>query len=329
MGRRRPAQRVEVVAALQRGDKTPAALIGSQPHQLPRGPGEILLLQAQRGQRIVLMGIEAGRNDHQVRAELGQGRQHMLGKGMAERLAIGQRRQRYVQDIVEPALVGRPGAGIERRLMGRGVEHVMVVPEDILRAIAVMHVEIDHDDALQPVHGAGVIGPDSRAVEQAEPHGAHRFGMVPGRAHGAEGVLRLAANDRIHGGANRPRRAQRRLQRVRRDQRVRVDPAQPLGRNRGLHRIDMRLRMGAQQLRLRSLRRHPPFESGEARRVQRLQHGAQPVRPFRVIGAGIMSEASLVRVQQRRHWFVPEETRKNSGHKPKIEGSTPGRRPTT
>ena len=51
-----------------------------------------------------------------------------------------------------------------------------------------MDVEIDDCDALRAVLGARVVGGDGRVGEQAEAHDAIGLGVVPGRAHLAEGV---------------------------------------------------------------------------------------------------------------------------------------------
>src|SRR3546814_17561737 len=88
---------------------------------------------------------------------------------------------------VHAALTGRAGARIERALVGRGVEQVGIVPEGRLGAVAVMHVEVHHGDAAQAVRLTCMQGTDRDVVEQAEPHGAVRLGMVAGRPHGAEG----------------------------------------------------------------------------------------------------------------------------------------------
>ena len=50
-----------------------------------------------------------------------------------------------------PGLLGGAGAGIERHLVGRGEEDAGVVPDEVLGAVAVVHVEIDDRDPLQPV----------------------------------------------------------------------------------------------------------------------------------------------------------------------------------
>ena len=69
--------------------------------------------------------------------------------------------------------------------------------EHVLGAVAVMDVEINHRDPVQPVPGASVERPDGDRVEQAKAHGTGRFGVVPGRADGAKGVIGRAGHDRV------------------------------------------------------------------------------------------------------------------------------------
>ena len=95
--------------------------------------------------------------------------------------------------------------------MRRAVEQVLVRPERILRAVAVMHVEIDHGHALGAVLCAGVLGGDGHVVEQAEAHGARRLGMVPRGTHGAEGVVGGARHDLVDGVDRGAGGAQRRI----------------------------------------------------------------------------------------------------------------------
>jgi len=75
MGGDRNGKALEVIAAFQqRHDPAAAALVGDV-HQPLRHPGIIGLDQVEIGERVAGMGVEAGGNDDQVRAELGELRQ--------------------------------------------------------------------------------------------------------------------------------------------------------------------------------------------------------------------------------------------------------------
>ena len=114
-------------------------------------PAEILRLQFQAGQRIGAVRVEAG-GDHACSS----GRNRSIAGSTISSIGVAElvRRRRTagsgaLQILPTPRSVARAGAGIERHLVGRGVEDLRVVLEDVLRAVAVMHVEIDDRDALQ------------------------------------------------------------------------------------------------------------------------------------------------------------------------------------
>ena len=94
---------------------------------------------------------------------------------LAELRAAVAGAQRRVEDVARPRLLHRAGAGIERHLVGRAIEQIGIGPEDVLRAVAVVHVEVDHRHALGTMGGACVVGGDRGLVEEAEAHGAAAF----------------------------------------------------------------------------------------------------------------------------------------------------------
>ena len=87
---------------------------------------------------------------------------------------------------VRPAdLAGPSGARIEGVLMGRDVQHVGIVPEDRLRAVAVMHVPVHDEHPLAPSRARR--GRHGDVVQQAEAHGAFRQRVVTWWANRHEG----------------------------------------------------------------------------------------------------------------------------------------------
>src|SRR5690606_35576277 len=94
-------------------------------------------------------------------------RQYARSERIAEEVAACIRRQRRIDDVAGAGLVLGPGAWIERHLVRRAIEHAWIVPEDVLRAIAVMHVPIDDSDALGTVSLLCMAGSDGCRVEQA------------------------------------------------------------------------------------------------------------------------------------------------------------------
>ncbi len=63
--------------------------------------------------------------------------------------------------------------------------------------------------------------------------------------------------------------------------------------------------MHAAELLDRRLRRLAADQLGEFLRVEGAQHGAQPVRAFRVVGAGVVVQAGAVGQQQDAHGGAP------------------------
>ena len=62
-----------------------------------------------------------------------------------------------------------------------------------------MHVKIKDCDPFKPIGGLGVQCPDSHVIEEAEAHGARRFGMVPGWADQAKGAGKIIGHNSVYG----------------------------------------------------------------------------------------------------------------------------------
>ena len=175
--------------------------------------------------------------------------------------------------------------------MRRGVEQIVVGPERGLRAIAVMHVEIDHRYAVGAVLGARMQRGDGDLVEQAEAHGARRLGVVAGRAHGAEGVVGFAFHDLVDGMDGGAARTQSRLPASRRDDGVGIEPCVVTCRNGGANHLDIGFwmqKLDGRELGERSLL---ALERLEGRRGERVVDGAQTVRPLGMAVTRIVQQA--------------------------------------
>ncbi len=268
-------------------------------------PAEILRLQLQAGERIGAVGVEPGRDQDELRREAIDRRQHDLLIRVAELVGARERRQRRVADVADTALRARTGAGIKRHLMGGGIEDLRVVLEHVLRAVAVMHVEIHDRHALQPVRRAGMGCPDRDIVEQAKAHRHVALGMMSRRAHTAEGVGRAVLQHQVDGGDHRPRRAQGGFAGPGRHQRVAIqrDPAALRHARQQLVRIG--LVVDARHVRDVGQRRLAPLELGEFRLIQRQQHGFQPLGAFRMSLPCIVLKAGRMREEGSGHPSSP------------------------
>ena len=171
-----------------------------------------------------------------------------------------------------------PGPRIERVLVERHVEHVRVVPEDRLGAVAVVGVPVEHRHPLD-AGGPRVRRRDGGVVHQAEAHGAGRLGVVAGRPAEAERGPDVAGQhgvDRRRGGA---RGDDRGVVAPLAHDRVEVDrPSARARRARGCRRGT---RGGCTRSRssVRRRRRAPRPAHG---RPHGVHHGIDPRRPLRV-----------------------------------------------
>lgn len=81
--------------------------------------------------------------------------------------------------------------------MDAHVEHLGIRLEDVLGAIAVVHIPVDNQDALQPKFPYGILGSNGNVVEYTEAVRLIRLGVVAGRANVADAAARLPAQDTV------------------------------------------------------------------------------------------------------------------------------------
>jgi hypothetical protein len=219
---------VEIVAAFEhRDDASARPRVGRRAQ--PRGHlREALLRDAHAGERIVLERIESGADEQHVRLEPSErGQEHVV----EDCHVVGVARTRGKPDVDRRATrpvaaeLGRcAAAGVVRELMHRQVEHARVVPEDVLRAVAVVDVPVEDRDARGP-RGPRRRRGDRDVVDQAEPHRLRDRRVVPGRPHDRQTVRELALHHAQRELGRRARRRERRFPRPRREVRIGIDPA--------------------------------------------------------------------------------------------------------
>src|SRR5271166_846775 len=202
----RARQGVEVVAAFQHRDDAAAAAPLSDFHQAPRHPGIVRLDEIEVAERIAAVGIEARRDDDEIRREVGDARQDRNFHGLAEDLAPVTGAQGGVDDLIVLAAVPYlPRARKEWHFVRRGVHDGSVIPKDVLRAVTVMDVEIDDRDALGAIDRLGVTRGNGSVVEETESHWRRDFRMMARRARGDEGVSDLAGHHLVDSEYRAPR----------------------------------------------------------------------------------------------------------------------------
>ena len=209
------------------------------------------------------MGVESRRDKEDFGTLRLKCREADVRHRRAKRLAAAARGQRHVVHVRPRRLDA--GVGIERILESADHHHARVGGKDLLGAVAVMHVEVDHGCPLEPMRER-MRHADGDAVEQAEAHGATAFGVVSGWPHGAERGTGFAAQHEIGPEHDRPGSMPRRVERVRVHGRVRIEVMDARFRARRLDHRDVVCIMYAHEL-LRASRAAPRNAQG-ARRVR-------------------------------------------------------------
>jgi hypothetical protein len=170
-----PGQRLEVVAALEHRGEARAecrAASGDLPEPCRR--------HLHLSQRVVGVRVEAGGDEHEIRAE----RPHSRLDRVLERRAVGVVSRARGQRQVQRRLVARvrpARARPERPLVERDEEDGVVAPEECLGAVAVMDIEVDDRDPLQAELLLRVPRRDGDVVQEAEAHRAAGESVMPGR----------------------------------------------------------------------------------------------------------------------------------------------------
>ena len=288
---------------------TTTATIGNTLYHLG-DPDVIVLDQIQVGEVILPMGVEPGGDEDHLRLKGLQFGQPAFGNGAAEFGAAAAGGQRHFDQMAGDGL--RVAIRVERMLEGGADHHPAIVEKDVLCTVAVVDVEIDDGHALKAVLFDGVGGADGNVVEQAESHGTAIFGMMPRRAHVAEGIAHLAFDHQIGGEHVRARGPQGGIDAVRIQAGVAVDVQQTRARGRGDEFLDVTAIVHARQLFNGGLWRLVVMQKMEhAGRVQAVFDGMHAGRALRMPGnhfvlqAVVMSDVSR-HIDRTQHAFSAE-----------------------
>ncbi len=94
------------------------------------------------------MGVKTGRDDHQLRCKFPQLRENLGLIGGPHFGAGAFRRQRDVDDLtVFASFIAIARARPKRHLLAGDNQGALFIPQQILSAIAVMHIEINNRNA--------------------------------------------------------------------------------------------------------------------------------------------------------------------------------------
>ncbi len=177
------------------------------------------------------MGVETRRDEDPRRAEIGHYRRDDLVQRIKHDVARGAGGKRDIQG--QPRRVGPSsgrcvtGARVKGRLVGRDIKDPGLVPKDVLRAVAVVHVPVQDEYALALGQQGGCR--HRHIVENAKTHRPVGRGVMAGRPVSHEGVAATGGRQRLHRRQGTASRQQRRIPRSRADHRVLVERATPGG----------------------------------------------------------------------------------------------------
>ena len=293
----------ESVSPLERR-RAPSVRESKQPFRHQRVS---LIGHAHPPQRIALRGVESCGDDDEIRVEtFGDGIDDEVKRGEVIGVAQALLLPRDVH--VEPLpsaradLGRRPRPGIKSVAvaMQRDVQHPRVFVEDVLNAVAVVHVPIQDE---HPPRGASLerdARGDRGVVEETETGGAAAIGVVSRRSDDGE---RAIARPRRHGQCSLARRPRRRS-------RASLGVSGPVDVSLALHalvgrRIERRanrrqvcLRVTRQQFRVRRLARRHAFAPRLQTRLSELFHDGGVSRGTLEMMRGTRVELHHVRVQE-------------------------------
>ena len=293
-------QRREVVAALERRNDAPIGMPISNIHNLPRYPGIVLFHQPQRGHVVIAMGVKARGNENHPGRKTVQRRQPEVLDCFSEFRAAAVCCQWDIDHLFGSAF--RSAIRIKRMLEGGYHHYPIISREDILRPVAMVHVEIDDRDTLKPVRNKGMGGADSNVVEETEPHRLPAAGMMSWGPHVAKGIVSIAANHHVRRLHHRAGSMKRGGQCIRVHCRIRIQMDDAVPRRRLGQGVDIAAIMDSQQLFSRGCRScfaDEMLEQADGDEV--ISNRRQSIRALRVVTAHVMQEAIGMMNERRSH----------------------------
>ena len=281
-------------------------------------------------QFVVLVRIESGGKQNELRPECFQGGQPAVADGITEGLATVAGFKRRIDDVrIAPCGGGQFafGKGIQRIFETRQQHDARVVGKNILRAVAVVHVEIQNCHAFQAVFGNQVHGGHGHIVDKAKSRRFVGMRVVAGRTDGAKGVFGLFAHHHVHGFHGGAGGFAGSLQGVAAQKGVVVDLHLPLRGQPAFQIVQVTPCVYARQLHLSHIGRFDFLQQQpQSRAAQRLFDGFGALGAFGVQAAGKMGLAvqriqprgAPFNIQQPQNFAAPitvllEELRQNDG----------------
>ena len=248
------------------------------------------------------MRVEAGGDEDQVRREIVERRQDARLRRPRGKCRCRHRGASGALTML-PAPVSslRAGAGIERHLVGRAVEHARIVPEDVLRAVAVVHVPVDDGDALGAMRLLRMAGGDGDVVEQAEAHGRRFSAWWPGGRDATKTLSARPENTSSTAALAAPIAVSAACQLFGLTDGVGIDALDAGLGDRGAHLVDEGLRVGIDNRGRVAFGGEHAVERGELLVVQHALDGPQAVGPLRMAWRRDVLQIDRMRIEPGCH----------------------------
>jgi ribosome biogenesis GTPase A len=288
---------VQRVAALEQGDEPSAGVPLRDTHELRGDGGEVLGFETEAADRVARERVEAGGDEHEVGREVAFDRGQ---RGREDReIAAGRsvRRQRGVDATVARRDVRAAATRPERPAMERPEEDLAVGREQFLGSVAVMHVEVDDEDAFDSAPADEMPCGDRDVVEQAEAHRPPRERVMAGRPDRAERILAGSGQHFVARGDRRSGRSTCRVERMRRHHGVGIE-LRRRAEARLLDGVDVGRLVTEVEIVATRRSRRPGTESRRHEHV--LEQRGEAVRSLGM-RAGIVEQAGWRSVDEGRH----------------------------
>ena len=304
------AQSVDVIAAFEYRNYFAAAVPLGDPADLLGHVREPLFAEQEIAQGILPMSVESGGDEHQLGGEgIGGGENLFLEDGSVfgiARSGLHRQIQGKTLSFPSPSLRRRSGAGIERILVETDEQDGRIFLEDLLRAIPVVEVPVENQDAPVAMLLLGVSSRDGNCIEEAKPHCGIGPGMVAGRTNERKGVACLSQSNLIDRDRSRPHRQESSPKRVRTGVGISlVEEAQAVTRCL-FHPPDLPVGVdGAEKL---ACRRHglDPTDRVRKRGAEAWKRSGDPVRTLGVATRGGVPSKIGIRDKNsgKGHWSI-------------------------
>jgi hypothetical protein len=187
------SQALQIVATLQQGDQTALAVVIGEVGEHCRELAEVVIPEKELAERIPNSGVEPGRDQDEIGAKFPGSREKQFTKSGEDFRRSAAGRQRAVDRLAcsrtVTCFIRRASARVPGRLVSAEKKNTSIGIEDILCAVAVVHIPVRNQNAFRSMSALGIARCDSNAIEEAETHAARATGVVSGRPHNAEGVL--------------------------------------------------------------------------------------------------------------------------------------------